>query len=75
MKLERGSIVQINETFDRKGWIGCIFIVNEVTNWGVKCTCPIPNNDKEAPSGIPMRLKTGTFDLVGRAALTPEEDG
>ncbi len=61
--MKENSVVQVNEK-GQDGWIGCLIIVSEVKNWGVKGYVQIPDERI-----IPIRLRWEEIEYVGESVL------
>jgi len=72
-KLEVNDVVQIIETFHRKGWIGAFVLVTEVFEWGVQgFVHHIDTHDQSGKAYI--RLPSDTVEYIGPAVLAPKEE-
>lgn len=64
-----GDVVQITD--ERLGLVGAFLLVDEVRSWGVQGFVHHVKSFEEARQ-IWLRLESGRFERVGRAALAPE---
>lgn len=70
--IQPGDIVQI--TNERPGLVGAFLLVEDVRPWGVLGFVHHPGDFTKAQQ-IPLRLTNGNFELVGRAAVLPDDFG
>lgn len=60
------DIVQITDESNQH-WFACLVQVSEVKSWGIQGFIKIPMQGDAY-----IRLKTGSFEVVGTAVLSPE---
>src|SRR5689334_7147801 len=70
VELREGSIIQITD--GGHPWFPALLIVDEVKTWGVQAFAFIPESNVAGPAPRAYnRLKTGSFEVVGQAAMVP----
>lgn len=67
-EIQKGDIIQMEMDDPNDAWGGCLFIVDEVRDWGVTCYAPSPQGT------IHYRAANGKFTKVG-SAVWVEGDG
>jgi hypothetical protein len=67
--MKPGAIVQIID--ENHAWWPALLIVDEVRSWGVCAYTIIPqrNDQPKSTSIAPIRLETGSFEVVGDARI------
>lgn len=68
-KANKNDVIQVNEKNGKYSkWCGCLMIVSEVKNWGVLAGLLIPFQGTAY-----LRINHGDYDVIGPAALVPQE--
>lgn len=73
-KIKVNSVVQINETFTKVGWVGCYMHVTEVNPWGVMGFVPIVVDIDKPANQAYLRAAWDQIDYIGQAALVPSKE-
>jgi hypothetical protein len=68
---EAGDIIQLTD--EKHPWYPCLLIVSEPKAWGVQAVCLAPSSNMEPLTTVQYwnRLKSGQYEVVGRARVMP----
>jgi hypothetical protein len=68
-----GDVFQINESYDRKGWIGAFVMATEVKSWGIQGFVHVIESHDQAQRAY-TRLEWSDIEFVGAAPLVLEDE-
>lgn len=63
--LEPYDIVQVSPNYGNSNWQGCLVVVTEVKNWGIKGYVILPGDPERPAAPAYVRIETGGFEHTG----------
>jgi hypothetical protein len=72
IQVQPGDVIQVNEHYVDKGFVGSLMMVEEVKAFGVLASLRIPES-REKHGTIYLRLVHEDYEIIGKSKLVPAD--